>query len=298
VAVSRLGAVPVFVDIERETYNLDLKNVKSAISPRTKAIIPVHFGGAMVDVDQLDGIASLQRLTVIEDAAHAHGAEWAGRRAGGFGTGGVFSFQNSKAMTAGEGGIVVTNDAEFAARARSFANCGRREGHGWFEHFELASNYRLSGLQAAVLLAQLERLTDQIRLRRQNADTLQRALKKTPGINFQQAPKKANVHSLYLLVARVDEKLFGAGRDEFVQAMQAEGIPCSAFYPHPLYKNPVYESHPFRALDCPVAEAACRDSFWLHLRTLMGGEEDTLDIARAVEKIHKVYGTGAKGIIQ
>jgi dTDP-4-amino-4,6-dideoxygalactose transaminase len=248
-------------------------------------------------MDQLESLASRHKLALIEDAAHAHGAEWNGRRAGSFGAGAVFSFQNSKVMTAGEGGIVVTNNRELAARARSFANCGRREGHGWFEHFELASNYRLGGLQAAVLLAQLERLVDQILLRRQNADTLRNALK-TPGIAFQQAPKKADVHSLYLLVGRVDENVFGASRHEFVQAMQAEGVPCSPFYPHPLYKNPVYESHPFRALDCPVAEAACGDSFWLHLRTLMGGEEDTLDIARAIGKIHEVYKTAAKGIIQ
>jgi dTDP-4-amino-4,6-dideoxygalactose transaminase len=287
-AVSLLGAIPVFVDIDRATYNLDLTKVESAISESTKAILPVHFGGAMVDMDQLESLASRHKLTVIEDAAHAHGAEWNGRRAGSFGAGAVFSFQNSKVMTAGEGGIVVTNDQEFAARARSFANCGRKEGHGWFEHFELTSNYRLSGLQAAVLLAQLERLVDQILLRRQNADTFRNALK-TPGIAFQQAPKKADVHSLYLLVGRVDEKVFGVNRDEFVQAMQAEGVPCSPFYPHPLYENPLYKSHPFRALGCPVAEGACRDSFWLHLRVLMGGEEDTLDIARAIAKIHDIF---------
>ncbi len=296
-AVSRLGAVPVFVDIEYESFNLDPRQIEPAISPRTKAVIPVHFGGAMADMDQIESLASQHKLTVIEDAAHAHGAEWNGRRAGSFGSAAVFSFQNSKVMTAGEGGIVVTNEQEFAARARSFANCGRREGHGWFEHFELASNYRLSGLQAAVLLAQLERLVDQILLRRHNADAFRKALK-TPGITFQQAPKKADVHSLYLLVGRIDETVFGASRDEFVQAMRAEGIPCSPFYPHPLYRNPVYENRPFRALDCPVAEVACRDSFWLHLRTLMGSEEDTLDIARAVEKIHEVFKPAAKGVVQ
>jgi dTDP-4-amino-4,6-dideoxygalactose transaminase len=296
-AVSRLGAVPVFVDIGRDSYNLDLAKVEAALSPKTKAIIPVHFGGAMVDMDQLESLASQHKLKVIEDAAHAHGAEWNGRRAGSFGAGAVFSFQNSKVMTAGEGGIVVTNDQEFASRARSFANCGRKEGHGWFEHFELASNYRLSGLQAAVLLAQLERLVDQILLRRQNADAFRKALK-TPGITFQQAPKKADIHSLYLLVGRVDESEFGASRDEFVQAMQAEGVPCGPYYPHALYRNPFFEKYPFRAQDCPVAEAACGESFWLPLRTLMGSEEDTLDITRAIAKIHAVYKTEAKGVIQ
>jgi dTDP-4-amino-4,6-dideoxygalactose transaminase len=126
-AALRLGAVPVFVDIGRESYNLDFEKADAAVLPKTKAVIPVHFGGALVDIRQLEEFAAHHNLAVIEDAAHAHGAEWNGLRAGSFGVAGVFSFQNSKVMTAGEGGLVVTNDQALASRARSFANCGRKE---------------------------------------------------------------------------------------------------------------------------------------------------------------------------
>ena len=287
-AVSRVGAVPVFVDIERLTYNIDLTKIEAAVSERTKALIAVHFGGVMADVDELDGIVSRHKLILLEDAAHAHGSEWKGRRAGSFGLTGMFSFQNSKAMTAGEGGILVTNDEQFAARARSLANCGRRQDHGWFEHFELAGNYRLSGLQAAVLLAQLERLPEQSRLRQENAERLRAGLK-TPGIVLQQSLRKADALSCYLLVGRVEEGTFGVNRDEFVRALRAEGVPCSPFYPHPLYKNPLFADHPCRIEPCPEAELASQNSFWLPLRTLMGSEKDTLDIVRAIEKIHEVF---------
>jgi dTDP-4-amino-4,6-dideoxygalactose transaminase len=286
-AVSRVGGVPVFVDILPDTYNLDHRKIEPAASPKTKAIIPVHFGGVLADMDRILDIAGKMNLLVIEDAAHAHGAEWHGQRAGSLGLAGTFSFQNSKPMTAGEGGILTTKDAAFAQKARSLINCGRREGHGWFEHFELAGNYRLSGLQAAVLLAQLERLAEQVRQRELNWRLLQENLT-APGVFFQAAPKGANVQTLYLLVGRVDPDLFGIGRDEFVAALTAEGIPCRPFYPHPLYANPMFRKLPHRVEPCPVAERACHDAFWLPQRVLMGSERDTLDIAAAIAKIYEV----------
>jgi len=287
-AVSRVGAVPVFVDIDRETYNISPERIREAASENTKAVIVVHFGGAMVDMDRLDKIAAETKLTVIEDAAHAHGAEWHGRRAGSFGIVSTFSFQNSKVMTSGEGGIITTNDADLAARARSFANCGRREGEGWFDHFVLASNLRMTGFQAAVLTAQLEKLTDQIRLRQQNAESLIKAVS-APGVRFQKVPDGANVESCYIIPGAIDEAEFGVGRDAFIEAMKAEGIPCSPFYANPLYKNPMYEDVAHRTEPCPAAEEVCGTSFWLPLVTLMGSEEDAKDVARAIEKIHTAY---------
>ncbi len=286
-AVSRVGAVPVFVDILPDTYNLDYRKIAPAVSAKSKALIVVHFGGVLADMDRILDVADGKRLLVIEDAAHAHGAEWHGQRAGSLGLAGTFSFQNSKAMTAGEGGIVVTSDEVVAERARSLVNCGRREGHGWFEHFELATNYRLSGLQAAVLLAQLERLSEQVRLRENNLKVLQEGLA-APGLFFQIVPQGANIQTLYLLLGRVDEDVFGIGRDEFVAALEAEGIPCRPFYPHPLYANPMFRELPHRVEPCPVAERACKDSFWLPQRVLMGDEKDTLDIAAAIAKIYEV----------
>jgi dTDP-4-amino-4,6-dideoxygalactose transaminase len=286
-AVSRAGATPVFIDIFPDSYNLDYRRIEPALSERTKALIVVHFGGMLADMDRILEIAAAKDLVVLEDAAHAHGAEWHGQRAGSLGLAGTFSFQNSKPMTAGEGGIVVTNDAGFAERARSLANCGRREGHGWFEHFDLASNLRLSGLQAAILLAQLEDLPNQIRHREQNAKELLEHLE-IPGLFFQTAPAGANVQTLYLLAGRVDETLFGIARDEFVAALAAEGIPCRPFYPHPLYANPMFAALQHRVEPCPVAEQACKNSFWLPQRVLMGDKDDALDVARAIEKIHEV----------
>jgi dTDP-4-amino-4,6-dideoxygalactose transaminase len=288
-AVSRVGAIPVFVDIEDETFNIDPDKIDAAVSPKTKAVIIVHFAGQMADVDRIAKSAAEHNLIVIEDAAHAHGAEWKGQRAGSFGLCGTFSFQNTKVMTAGEGGIITTNDDEFAARARSIANTGRRPDQGWFHHFELGSNFRITAFQAAVLLAQLERLVDQILRRGQNSDAVGEA-PQSPGVRFQKAPESATPHAFYLLVGRIDEGLFGVHRDEFVRAMRAEGVPCDPFYPHPLYENPMYgEALAHRAEPCPVAEQVCKDSFWLPMRTLMGSKEDALDIVRAIDKVHQAY---------
>ncbi len=287
-AVSRIGAKPVFCDIERETFNIDPASAEAAVGPKTKAIVAVHFGGVIADMDRLQKLAWSAGLQLFEDAAHAHGADWKGRRAGGIGRAGTFSFQNSKAMTAGEGGIVITSDDELAAQIRSLTNCGRKEGHGWFDHFELGTNLRLTGFQAAVLLAQLERLPEQIRLRQANAELL-RSVHETPGVHFQQAPEGAVVQTLYLLPGWVDEDKLGATRDEFLAALEAEGVPVRPWYPHPLYANPLYKSRAYRKVSCPVAEQACKDSFWIPQRALMGSDEDTRDITRAIEKIYQTY---------
>ncbi|MCC6862935.1 MAG: DegT/DnrJ/EryC1/StrS family aminotransferase [Bryobacterales bacterium] len=286
-AVSRVGAVPVFVDIEEYTFNMDPDRAAAAVSARTKAIIPVHFGGAMADMDRLMSLARERGLAVIEDAAHAHGSEWRGRRAGSYGLTGSFSFQNSKVMTAGEGGMLTTNDPGFAERAHSIANQGRRTGGGWFHHYILGSNFRLSALQAAVLLAQLERLPEQIRQRTCNAQRLCRELADLPGITWQRIAPEANVHSYYLLLGRIDSAKSGYTRDKFQKALAERGITCT-YYPHPLYANPVYQTLPCRAEPCPVAEATIQDAFWLSHRLLMGNEADTLQVAEAVRAAARV----------
>jgi dTDP-4-amino-4,6-dideoxygalactose transaminase len=146
-------------------------------------------------------------------------------------------------------------------------------------------------------LVQLERLTEQVRLRERNLKVLQAALR-APGIAFQTAPQGANVQTLYLLVGRVDSEVFGISRDEFVAALGAEGIPCRPFYPHPLYANPMFSQLPHRVEPCPVAERACKESFWLPQGTLMGSEEDTLDIGRAIAKIYDVVKPAPKKVKQ
>jgi len=286
-AVSRAGATPVFVDIEPFSFNLDPARAAAAVSPRTKAIMPVHFGGPMAHMDRLTALARERGLTVIEDAAHAHGSEWNGKRAGSFGLASIFSFQNSKVMTAGEGGILLTNDADFAERARSFANQGRQSGKGWFYHFTLASNYRITALQAAVLLAQLERLPQQIELRRRNEELLRSLLADLEGLVFQQVPPQARAHSHYLLLGRIDGARFGMSRDEFHQALTAQGIPCTPFYPHTLHGNPLYQKGGCRVEPCPVAEASIRDAFWLPHRVLMADEETISEVAAVIRGLKR-----------
>ncbi len=286
-AVSRVGAAPVFVDIEADTYNMDPIRVAEAVSDETRALIPVHFGGVVADMDRLTDVAADRGLSVIEDAAHAHGAEWFGTRAGGLGACSVFSFQNSKAMAAGEGGILIASDETLAARARSIANAGRLPGRGWFEHFEVGTNLRMTSVQAVLLSGQLGRLQDQIRLRAANFSRFKEALADVDGLELQQAPEGATVQTRYIVPGRVNESSFGLGRDDFVRAIQAEGIPVRPFYPHPLYANPVFRQLPHRADPCPVAEQATRDSFWLPLRLFMGTAEDAEDAARAIAKVHR-----------
>ena len=271
-AVSRRGAIPVFVDID-DTFNMDPACVEKAVSEKTAAIMAVHFGGPMADMDRLFLIAQSAGAYLIEDAAHAHGSEWNGRRAGSIGLAGSFSFQNSKVMTAGEGGMLTSNDDAFAARVRSISDQGRKPDGGWFFHYELGSNYRLTAFQAAILIAQLERLPEQNRVRERNARILREELKDVPGISFPRVLPASRVHTNYLFLGTIPN------RDSFQQAVVAAGCPCTAFYPHPLYRNPLYEKGGCRIEPCPVAEARVREAFWLPHRVLLGSEADTRSIA-------------------
>jgi len=285
-AVSRAGATPVFVDVEPDTFNIDPERAAAAITPRTKAIMPVHFGGPMADMDRLIPLAAAHGLAVIEDAAHAHGSEWNGKRAGSFGVAGVFSFQNSKVMTSGEGGIVVSSDAAFTERVRGIVNQGRRSGEGWFHHYTLGSNFRITALQTALLLAQLERLPTQIELRRRNEELLRAELTAVGGLLLQRVPPQANAQPHYLFLGRIDAARFGMPRDEFHKAVTARGVPCTPFYPHPLYGNPLYQGGGCRIEPCPVAEAMVRDAFWLPHRVLMADESTIREIAALIRKLH------------
>jgi len=279
-AVSRVGATPVFVDIEPFSFNMDPAQARLAVTAKTKAIMAVHFGGPLADMDALVALAGETGAMLLEDAAHAHGAEWKGKRAGSFGLASSFSFQNGKVMTAGEGGIVLTNDAAFAERMRSFMNQGRRLGYSFFHHFEAGNNYRMSALHAAVLLAQLERLDEQIDLRARNWPLLK---VERPGLRWQEVPAAVNRNPWYLLLGRISAEEFGETRDEFCARLQASGIPVTPFYPHTLYQNPMYVGGlPHRVLPCPNAEACVRDAFWMPFRLLMGGEAETARIADVV----------------
>jgi dTDP-4-amino-4,6-dideoxygalactose transaminase len=276
--VSRVGATPVFADIERDTFNIDPERVREAIGPKTRAIIPVHFGGPMCDVDSIMQLASERGIAVVEDAAHAHGSEWNGKRAGSFGVFGSFSFQNGKVMTAGEGGILLSNEEALIDRAREILDIGRRKGEGWFYHYTLGSNNRITALQSAVLIAQLERLPEQNCLRMRNVNWICGELEDVQGLHFQRVPPSARVHTNYLLLGWVD-----GDRGAFHRSLTAAGYPCTPFYPHTLYNNPLYqERRNCRVMPCPNAEARITDAFWIPHRALLGNETETQGLASAI----------------
>lgn len=274
-AISRLGAIPVFVDVEPDSFNVDPDRIREAISPKTRAVMAVHFGGAICRIHDIAEICAEKQLLLLEDAAHAQGSEWNGRRAGSFGVAGSFSFQNGKVLSAGEGGILVTSDENFAERARSISNCGRVPGKSFYEHHRLGTNFRMTAFQAAVLLGQLERLPEQIQVRAANAQLLKDLLAEAPEIRWQSQSAGATQNSWYLLIARMPGRSW---RDQVQRSLSEAGVP-NAFYPHTLYQNPLYRNVPCRVMPCPVAETMVLDSLWLPHRVLLAEEESIRQIA-------------------
>jgi dTDP-4-amino-4,6-dideoxygalactose transaminase len=299
-AVVEANAVPVFADVQLETFNLDPEAVEAAVTPRTRAIIPVHMGGQPADMEAIGRIAERHHLVVIEDAAHAHGASAAQGPAGSLGHLACFSFQSSKNLTCGEGGIVITSDDRLAEACRSIHNCGRIAGGLWYEHHVMSGNYRLGELQGAVLNAQLDRLEAQTQLRDRNGRYLAERLGRIPGIHPQRRPAACTRHSYHLFLFRIDAEAFGAPREAVLKALEAEGIPVCGGYALPLYRQPLFLNKAFGPylggasarldygrVSCPNCEAICgRQGAWLEQSLLLGTEADMEDIARAFEKVH------------
>jgi dTDP-4-amino-4,6-dideoxygalactose transaminase len=278
-AVSRVRATPVFVDIEPDTFNIDADRIREAITKKTRAIIPVHFGGPMANMDAIMAVSTANGLPVLEDAAHAHGSEWNGVRAGSIGVISSFSFQNGKVMTAGEGGILLSNDQAIIDRSHEILDQGRRKGEPWFFHYTLGTNFRITAWQSAVLIAQLERLPEQNARRARNVKLIRESLADFPGIHFQRVPDAARVHTNYLLLGRVENGC----RDAFHKALTGAGFPCTPFYPHTLYENPLYRDRTnCRVMPCPQAEARIKDAFWIPHRALLGNEVDSMQLAAAI----------------
>jgi dTDP-4-amino-4,6-dideoxygalactose transaminase len=301
-AVLYAGALPVMVDVSPETYCIDVRLAAAAITERTKAIIAVHMGGHPSDLDALVALAKQKRIALIEDSAHAHATEWKGRRIGTHGIAGTFSFQSSKLMTAGEGGILITNDDAVEKQARSVHDCGRMPGEWFYSHFVNGSNYRLSEWQGAMLGAQLTRLDEQTRRRHQNARLLDKLLSQIPGITPQALDPRCTRNGHYAYIFRINTKEFaGASVDRLIEAMNAEGIPNQASYPpvHALdvFRNGQYrkrlcglqatEPHAFLQAHYPHTHRAAFETIWIPQPALLGDEEDMHEIAAAWQKIQK-----------
>lgn len=306
-SVLLVGALPVFVDIDSETYCIDPQMMENRITSRTRAILPVHLAGMPCEMGAIMNIATEHNLVVIEDACQAHLAEWEGRKVGGIGKIGCFSFQTSKNISSGEGGAITSNDSTVMDYCFYYHTCGRSRGGMWYSHPHLGSNYRMTEFQAAILLAQLGRVKDQTATRTKNATYLSRELSGISGIDPLVIPRFVTTHAYHLYIFRYDAEAFrGPPRDTFVKALRAEGIPCSAGY-RPLYKEEfirkAIETRAFQKLfgrsrltkylsdiHCPMTEKACNEqAVWIPQPVLLGTKKDMNHIVEAIQKIHR-YG--------
>jgi dTDP-4-amino-4,6-dideoxygalactose transaminase len=301
-AVLFTGAMPVMVDVSAETHCIDPNLAEAAITPRTRAIIAVHMGGHPADLDHLGEIAAKHNLALVEDSSHAHSTEWRGRRIGTFGSAGTFSFQSSKLMTAGEGGIVITNDDQVERLARSVHDCGRMPGEWFYSHYIYGSNYRLSEWQGAVLHAQLSRLDQQTQHRHRNARLLDQLLGKIEGTIPQKLDSRCTRNGHYAYIFNLERSAFAdISTEDFIKALNAEGVPTQASYPpvHDLdvFRNGEYrkklsgsqktDEHAFLKQRFPVTQKAAWDAVWIPQPALLGDEQDMHEIAGAIAKIQK-----------
>lgn len=299
-AVLEANGIPVFADIDLDTFNLDPQAAAAAITPRTRAIIPVHFAGQPADMAAFRKLGRQHHLTILEDAAHAHGAQHLEGPAGSLGHLGSFSFQSSKNLTAGEGGLITTNNEALAERCVSLHNCGRIPSGAWYEHHILGGNYRLGEFQGAILNSQLDRLETQTQTRDRNGRWLAAHLAHWPGLFPQVRPSYCLRHSYHLFMLRLDGAQFGAPRAAVIRALQAEGIPCSGGYALSLHRQPMFRNKTFgpylpglrRHLDyrkthCPNSDLICKQqAIWIEQSVFLGSQSDMRDIAQAFEKVH------------
>lgn len=299
-AVLAAGAMPVMVDCTPDTYCIDPALAEAAITSHTKAIIAVHMAGHPADLDALLGICRSHHLALIEDSAHAHGSEWRGRRVGAIGDVGTFSFQASKLLTAGEGGMILTNDSDLERRLRSIHDCGRLPGEWFYSHFVNGSNYRLSEWQGAVLRCQLGRAEGQRAIRSRNATFLDGELPKIQGLTPQKEDARCTCNGHYAYIFHYDRMAFdGLPIHRFIEALNAEGVPTQASYP-PLHELDVFQSGEFRkrlsgtqagadfaflGAEFPNTTRAAYETVWLPQPLLLGSLDDMHLVLDAIRKI-------------
>jgi dTDP-4-amino-4,6-dideoxygalactose transaminase len=308
--VLRQHALPVFVDTDPETFQMDARKLEAAITPRTRAIMPVHLGGSVCDMDAILEIAKRRGVPVLEDACQSHLAEWRGKKVGTLGQAGCFSFQASKNLNSGEGGAILTDDEDLRERCYAFHNNGRGlrlTGSADFSYESQGCNLRMTEFQASLLMAQMTRIEAQAKTRTENASYLTSMLKEIPGI----APAKMyagctrNAYHLYMF--RYGQARFaGLPRAKFLKAMSAEGVPCSGGYSplntQPFLKNALqsrgyqrlYSKQETAAWEsrnrCPANDRLCTEAVWFTQTMLLAPRKSMERIAEAVKKIRQHAG--------
>ncbi|MFA6717137.1 MAG: DegT/DnrJ/EryC1/StrS family aminotransferase [Victivallales bacterium] len=300
-AVLYVGATPIFVDNQADTLCMDPIAFEAAITPLTKAVIPVHLFGSIADLDEICRIAGRHDIKVIEDCAHAHGGKWDGKGVGSFGAVGSFSFQQSKIMTAGEGGLCTTSNPELydkLCRLKHIGNGpdaihgkpGTPPPLGLYCH-----NYRATEFQAVILQSQLEHLAEQTRIREKGAAYLKQRFELIPGLKVQARGHKATTQNYYVYAVMVDPAVLKPGitRDHIIAALQAEGVPevfpgwCEPVYKHKLWN---VETSKYRIASCEVAEDIIYNRVILFaLMWLMAPRADQEKLCSALEKVMKEY---------
>jgi perosamine synthetase len=313
-AVISKCALPVFVDTDAASFQMDPSKIAAAVTDRTVAVIPVHIGGTPADLDGVMAAAKPKGLKVLEDAAQAHLAEWKGKRVGTIGDCGTFSFQASKNLNSGEGGAVVSNDGDFIERCYAYhTNSNARRPPAGSSAFmsgwngaptAQGANLRLTEFQASLLLAQMERLEAQSKRRDENAAYLTQKLQSIPGISPAAMPTGATRSAWHLYMFRYDAAAFaGLDRAGFLKALAAEGIPASGGYA-PLNRQPflenILQSRGYQRIygaarlkqwreqnTLPANDKLCQEAVWFTQTMLLGDRSDMDDILNAIGKIHQ-----------
>jgi len=300
-AVLMCNALPVFVDVDLDTFQMDPDKIEPRINGNTRAIEPVHIGGLPCSMENIMAIAKKPGLKVVEDAAQAHLAEFKGKKCGTFGDLGCFSFQSSKVLACAEGGAIVGNDEALMERCYTFHNLGLSARHG---SAAIGTNSRMHELEAAVLIPQLATLAQQTKTRNDNAAYLARRLAEIPGIVPQKLHEGATVGAYYIYGFRYQKEHFnGAPKQKFLKALRAEKIPFTTMYFDELNKQPFIEdtlnSPTFQRIfsrqrltryrdenHCPSNDRLSAEGVWLPQYVFLGDTKDMDDIADAVAKIH------------
>lgn len=298
-------AKPVFADIDPTTLNIDPSSIERLITPETRAIMPVHFAGRQSDMVKINKIAKKYDLRVIEDACQAWGSSFSGHSTGSLSDAACFSFQSSKNISSGEGGMIITNSLEIYTTAKSLRNCGRSETGLWYAHYNYGGNYRMTEFQAAVLSAQLDRYPELHLKRQTNAFELEKRIKDIQGYKTLAPLEDNSVSSWHIFPFSLDRELWqGLTKGQIIDAVRAEGVPISAGYSLPVYRQPVFleknfgpKGGPtsfyktpfpdFQTFSLPNTEKACfEETLWITQNMLLS-EKKMID--RIIDALAKVF---------